>query len=520
LLNSNDQSSAPLRGPLFIFLIAFFGLFFLSWPAVLSLDLWVFKDRGSFLNLDNLLGQRLRLGVDTYYSYGLLPVWIQHLLFRAFGAGYGPLLGCTIATIALMALFWALLLRHLPGERIWLLTIVALCPIVIWVNPNFPYSLVQLSMLFALWFVLERRLAAALVVSMVGCLSVPSLTLALSFFLVLLIIVNWWTESDRKVGTLIGQLVPGVLTYLVGAVALASIFSVPSFVASALPLLGMQFYKAVHYGTIGALLEFLHPTGQSVKYLILYYAATPVTWWTIATLLLFYFGLRSAKAVWIEKKIQPKHAVILICTVLQSIFAFHGYGVPGQEIVYSPWLLAAVLVGAAELPNEMLRKRIVMMLAVVGLLGTAAQARRTLLDWQTSVRNADTANLYAHTDWAREWSGVLQLSHEHKLFLFSYGTGQHHYFPTVESPNVWFVRTGQMFPSDKGRVLAQLQGAEIVVEDLGGATSFIDYDPDVQQYLKQMCLTDVSPNFQIWRRASIESASAACKQNLRRKGLE
>jgi len=390
----------------------------------------------------------------------------------------------------------------------------------IWVNPNFPYSLVQLSMLFALWLVLERRFAAALAVSMVGCLSVPSLTLVLSFFIFLLIIANWWTESDRKFGTLVRQIAPGILAYLAGASLLAAVFGLPSFVASALPLLGMQFYKAVHYGTIGALLEFLHPSGQSVKYLILYCAGTPVTWWTLATLLLFYFGLRSAKAVWREKKIQPKDGVVLICAALQAIFAFHGYGVPGQEIVYSPWLLAAVLVGASQLPNEMFRKGVVLVLAVVGLLGTAGQARRTLLDWKISVRNADTANFYAHADWARDWSGVLRLSREHKLFLFSYGTGQHHYFPSVQSPNVWFVRTGQMFPGDKQRVLSQLQGAEIVVEDLGGATSFIDYDPDVQQLLNQLCLTDVSANFPIWRRASLQPANVPCKQNLRGKRAE
>lgn|GEM_PF-3302856 len=516
-MNLSDQASTPLRRPFSVFLVAFFGLFFLSWPTVLSLDLWAFKDRGSFLNLDTLLGRQLRLGVDAYYSYGLLPVWIQHLLFRVFGAGYGPLLGCTVVTIALMALFWALLLRHLPAERIWLLAIVALCPIVIWVNPNFPYSLVQLSMLFALWLVLESRLSAALAVSMVGCLSVPSLTLALSFFISLLIFANWWTEGERKLGALARQIAPGLVTYALGAALLAWVFGTSSFIASALPLLGMQFYKAVHYGTIGALLEFLHPSGQTLKYLILYYAGTPVTWWVLATLLLFYFGARSVRAVWAEKKIQPKHAVVLICAVMQAIFAFHGYGVPGQEIVYSPWLLAAVLVGASQLPHEIFRKGILILLAAIGLLGTAAQARRTLIDWRTSVKNADTANLYAHADWVKDWSDVLQLSQGSKLFLFSYGTGQHHYFPSIESPNVWFVRTGQMFPADKQRVLSQLQNAEIVVEDLGGATSFIDYDPDVQRYLGQMCLTDVTPNFQIWRKTSIPARSAVCKQNPRSK---
>ncbi len=77
-----------------------------------------------------------------------------------------------------------------------------------------------------------------------------------------------------------------------------------------------------------------------------------------------------------------------------------------------------------------------------------------------------------------------------------------------------------MFPADKQRVLSQLRSAEIVVEDLGGATSFIDYDPEVQQYLSQMCLTDVTANFQIWRKTSIPPRNAVCRQNPRTKYQE
>jgi hypothetical protein len=77
-----------------------------------------------------------------------------------------------------------------------------------------------------------------------------------------------------------------------------------------------------------------------------------------------------------------------------------------------------------------------------------------------------------------------------------------------------------MFPADKQRLLAQLHDAEIVVEDLGGATSFIDYDPDVQQLLNQMCLTDVSANFQIWQQASLKTGNVQCKQNPRGKRAE
>lgn len=519
-MNSTGQPSLSAKPAFFLFLITFFGLFFLSWPTVFSLDLWVFKDRGSFLNLDHLLASHLRLGVDTYYSYGLLPVWIQHLLFRIFGAGYGPLLGCTVLTIALMALLWVLLLKHLTAERIWNIAIIALCPIVIWVNPNFPYSLVQLSMLFTFWLVLENRMGAAFAVSMIGCLSVPSLPLALSFLVGLLILAQWWTETDRKIGKLVKTLAPGVLTYGIGALVLSAFFGFSSFLASALPFLGMQFYKAVHYGTIAALMEFLRPSGQSLKYLLMYYVATPVLWWVIATLALFFFGLRSAKEILTQKKVSAKNGVVLICAVLQAIFAFHGYGVPGQEIVYSPWLLLAVLVGSSQIESATIRKSFVALLALIGLFGSAAQARRTLLDWRSSVRNSETANLYAPADWAKDWSHILQLSREHKLFLLSYGTGQHHYFPTIESPDVWFVRTGQMFPADKERLLQQLRNTEIIVEDLSGATSAIDYDSDMQRILESRCLTEISPSFQVWVLPALQATGQACKQNPRTRRAE
>jgi len=246
-----------------------------------------------------------------------------------------------------------------------------------------------------------------------------------------------------------------------------------------------------------------------------YYAATPVLWWVLATLAVFYFGLRATKEVVVQKKVSSKNAVLIICAALQAIFAFHGYGVPGQEIVYSPWLLLAVLVGASQIESATLRKSFVVALALAGLLGSAAQARRTLLDWKSSVRTADTANLYARADWAKDWSPILRLSHEHKLFLLSYGTGQHHYFPTVESPDVWFVRTGQMFAADKERLLRQMRNSEIIVEDLGGATSAIDYDSDIQRILNGLCLTEVTLNFQVWVSPPLRGAGQVCRPNPR-----
>ena len=144
----------------------------ISLPILLSFDLWVFKDRSSSLNLDYLIEKHYRLGIDAYYSYGLLPVYIQHVLFAIFGRGYGPMLGCTLVVMVLMALFWALLLGQLTEQPRILWGIVAIGPIILSINPNFPYSLVILSIEFALYFVLKKRLDVALAIAVVGCFSV------------------------------------------------------------------------------------------------------------------------------------------------------------------------------------------------------------------------------------------------------------------------------------------------------------------------------------------------------------
>jgi len=81
----------PARNYL-ILLAAFALLVLASWPIVLSFDLWVLKDRGNLLNVDYLLERHLVLGVDAYYIYGLLPIWLQHLAVSVAGRGYWPLL--------------------------------------------------------------------------------------------------------------------------------------------------------------------------------------------------------------------------------------------------------------------------------------------------------------------------------------------------------------------------------------------------------------------------------------------
>jgi hypothetical protein len=510
-------SGGPAATQFSLVLAAFFSTLLLSWPIVFSLDLWAFKDRGSLLNLDYLLDRNLQLGVDTFYSYGLLPVLIQHLLFIIFGRGYWPLIGCTVATLILMAGFWTLLLRHLPKHRIWLFTVIVMSPTLFQVNPNLPYSLVQLSMLFALFFVLQGRLDIALAVSAVGCWSVPSLSLVLTALLLTLIAIDWRVNGNRLAGYLVRQLAPGACSYVLLGIILCLSFGYRSVLATALPISGIKFYRAVHYTFYGSEIRFLFAEKHSLKYCIEYFFASSLGWLVASLLFLFILGARAISTMIRQRKAEPANAFVAVCAIIQGVLVFFAYGPQGQHTLYDPVLVAGVLVGIAGLSPGRWQKLIFIVFVAWGVLGQSALIRRTWLDWKETRPSVDSANLYADPAWTAEWTKILEISKTKTVLLLSYGTGAHHYFPSIQTADVWFLRTGQLFPADEQRLLAKIQDADVVVEDLSGPTSAIDGDDDIQVRLGSMCLTDVTPVFQVWWRHPLNPERTVCQPNARRK---
>ena len=516
-LKTRDTLGSPVRTQFSVILAAFFVTFALSWPIVFSFDLWVLKDRGNFLNLDYLLAKHFRLAVDTYYSYGLLPVLIQHLLFAGFGRGYWPLLGCTVISLVLMAAFWARLLRYMPPRKIWLVTVVALSPTLILVNPILPYCLVQLSMLFALLFVLEDRLDIALAISAVGCLSVPSLPLVLTALLLLLIVVKWWVSTDRSGLRLIRQLAPGALTYVLLAGLLSLIYGFKSVVFTAFPVLGMKFYRTVHYNVYGSEIGSLRSESHTLKYYIEYFTATPLGWWIVSNLVLFVLGARAIGTMIRSGTAMPLKSFVALCAIVQAVLVFFAYGPQGQHIPYDPLLVAGTLVGLLDVSQGRLRKVFLVTFVTFGIMGQSALVRRTWLDWRETRPSLDSANLYASPAWTEEWSKILEISKTKRVLLLSYGTGVHHYFPSIQTADVWFLRKGQLFPADNQRLLTKIQDADVIVEDLSGPTSAIDADDDIQSQLSSMCLTNVTSNFQVWWRQPLNLEQTVCMPNQRQK---
>jgi hypothetical protein len=146
------------------------------------------------------------------------------------------MLACTLVYYAVMAGFLTFLLARLSHERIWFFAVIALVPILLWVNPNFPYCLVIFSMSFALLLVLEGR-------------------------------------SDLA-------FVPGSFAFLLLAGLLTAVFGWRSVLATMLPLQGAQFYKEKHFDFLVSGMEFLHPAGTGIPHFIFSRAA----WWTASSI--------------------------------------------------------------------------------------------------------------------------------------------------------------------------------------------------------------------------------------------
>jgi len=510
-----EDKHAPGRVTEFILiLISFVLLDLLSLPIFFSYYLWVFADRSNFLNLDYMLAEHLRLGVDAFYQYGLLPVLIQHVLFAIFGRSYWPMIGCAVVVLILMTVFWSYLLRCLSSRWLYLAAVIAVAPFLLWVNPNLPYSMVQLSMLFALLLLVKGRADAALAVSVIGCFSVPSLPLLLTGLLVCYLAADWWFNSDRSIRLLVLRFAPGVLTYVFLFIGLSTFFGIRSTLATVFPATGLKFY----YGGSGKmdhsdLKNFLYPAGHSLKYYLAYYIVTPITWWILSTLALAVMGARALVFMVRSRKLDPRSAAVAFCAALQLFFALAAYKGDGQHIIYDPIVAAGVLLGISLLTVPRWQTRSLILFVCIGLCAQMAQARLTLAAWRDTRRSPITKNLYAEPEYAAQMAKILEIASTNKLLMMSNATGVHGYYPTIGSPDAWFLMPHQQLPADRQRILADIRAADVVVEDTTHVPYFTDRDPDVQAQLRSMCLTDVTRDFQIWWRHQPQSAT--CKINMR-----
>lgn len=508
---------APKTGDSLNFLVLFGGfmlLYLVSWPVEYSFGYWVFGDRGNFLNLPYLLDRGFRIGVDTYYLYGLLPVLVQDLLFAVFGRGAWPIIGCQVVYLALMAGAYTIVVRNTSNPRLWTIGAFCLAPIIIWVNQNFQYLFVHVSMMYALALILERRYSLALAVSAIGCWSVPSLPLVLSGSLLIVVIVHWWLRDNRSLGGLLRLVAPGAFVYLSLGLVLVAYFGSASVLATALPLQGASFYKAADYGVFTSLGIFLYPgkTGGRPDWSPLrYYLFDHATWWVFSTFVLTCLGGHAIRRIIVARHIEPKSAFVALCAVLHIVSVLVAYGIPTQHVFYDFLLVAGMFIGLSAMIAGRFRKVLIATFFTLGILSHVNQASTTLWLWRATTPTPESRNFYAFPSVVKDWTGVVELSKAKKLFLLTYATGVHHYYPTVDTPDSWIINWGQLLPPDKERLMAKLNSAEIVVEDLTRITTIFERDEDIERALASLCLVSKGKHFIIWSRTPPDPATGECK---------
>jgi multisubunit Na+/H+ antiporter MnhF subunit len=500
----------------FIFVSIFSATTFwliLSIPSIFSMDLWIFADRGSFLHLDDLITRGQRVAIDVYYNYGLFPVLVQRIIFSAFGAGYVPILALGLIYAVALGALWAAILTRMTRNTWTVLGSLTIIPFLIWNNPNLPYVCVNLAIFGSLLLILKERYDLALAAAAVGALSVPSLPLAMFLGIACVIVAEWALQGEFKLGSLIARLAPGLGTYVLLAALLAEVFGWRSLMATILPISGSTYYKSQGWGFGGhALLEYLAPSYLNFSGLLRYWlGGDRVPWWTASTIVLTVFGVMATARIIRGRQIDARMVFVAACSAMHVAFFAFAYGPPQQHLLYDPILLAGVIGGIFLLPLRRWRQPLFIGFVALSAFTNLGELRHGLLAWRNVTRSPATAGLMANPEFVKEWTTILDRSKQARLFLLSYSSGPRHYFPTVHSPEPWFLMHGMIFPAQWNTVLKEVRTADIVVID-SKSYEFVERDTDLIPLLGPMCAESETDNFIIFTR---NKAVGRCLSKLR-----
>jgi hypothetical protein len=242
----------------------------------------------------------------------------------------------------------------------------------------------------------------------------------------------------------------------------------------------------------------------------MYYVFNRQGWWIVSTLALFAFGLIAFAAMIRRRSLDPALLFIVLCAVLHGFFALVAPGPRNNHIIYDPLLAAGVLMGLAALPLGRARNHLLAAFLGVSIVAQANDARDIVAGWRNVRDPVLTASLYVDPAWMADWSKVLEISTKGQTYYLSYATGVGHYFPSLQTADVWTLSLGQLLDADKERVLSKLRSAEIVVRDMKKTTAYIFGDADIQRELSSLCVQSATENFQILLRKAHDASHPEC----------
>jgi hypothetical protein len=501
LNQTTNSMSKPERHWLFplglILIVVIRAVFSLPWE--LSFHNFAFMDLGGFQHVDRLIGQGLRPGVDFGYTYGLLPLLIQHLYFAAFGMSHWPTLAMLALYVLSMLVFWALLTREIGQTWVTFGILLGLSEMMIFFvpwPPTLAHMLMKISIAFSLYFMMKQRLSLALSVAALGALAVPSLPIVLTGIIALIIAWEWWQKPGRTLLRLVAQIAPAVAAYGGCVLLMTAFFGWRSVLQSLVPTGGAKLYRAMNFGIFGQGLYFLHPPGANLSY----YLLTPAGMWIVCSGLLVVFGCLAALRIARTSSLTGIPLLVVVCCALHLIFVFAAYGNAFSYELFSFFLAAGIVAGISSLTDRRLKIAVSSLLLIFGLLSQVGEIKDALQLWKTESTSPETAFLYAPNDFQPEWKSVLSMSKNRRVFLLSYGMGVDAYYPEIGTPNSWLLLPGLPLPREDAYVLQQIRAADVVVEETEVTTRYIKNNKEWQAALLDFPVKVSGRYFRIWAR--------------------
>jgi hypothetical protein len=483
---------------------------FAAVPLILDFRWFAFGDAGSYILLDQYVRQGLRLGVDVGYNYGFLPVLLQHMVFAFFGPGHWQFLTFLFADVVLIIVFWWLICHELGESWLKFVVLIGLSGLMTSraSDPLTPaHVLLELFLMYSLYFVLKGNLRLALVLAALGALSVPSLPLALSGVLSLVILWQWWRNPRKSLRNLAAQFAPAAVVYGGTVLLLTAWYGWKSVIRSLLPAGGLIHYRAMQYGFFSSAKyggrRFWDPPGAHLSYYLGHKAGI----WLFCSFLLLGFGVSAAIRVFRSTTLPWRSLFVLLCCILHLVFVFRGFGGPFSSVYYESMLAAGVFAGFSALENRRAKIVISSAILVLGVLGQKSETQRELEAWRWQPNSAVNAFLFVPQDYEKEWRDVLTLASNHSLFLLAYGNGVSHYYPQIHTAESWFLLPGIASPRENAFVLDKLQTSDVVVEARFGVTDYIDSNAEWQAALAQFPVKVTGKYFRIWMKNEVSNAN-------------
>jgi hypothetical protein len=264
-------------------------------PHELSLFMFAFGDRGSWLVVQYLVAHGYRPTIDFGFPYGLLPIIFGRAWFAIFGLTPMAFDAAMVVGGLAMAFGMARLANAMRLNRGGQILVIVALPIAIQSGfPSLSHLLEAVLLCLAIGEHAQANRGTALALTTAACFAKAALGYLYGFLLILLIVAACWRRDEANARArfnwvaLRRTLMPAIITGLLMLAIVGAVFGARPLITSLLPLNGMKIYHSLHFG-------FFTPWSRTFwdprVVPIAIYFATPAPFWLGSTIWLAIAGL-------------------------------------------------------------------------------------------------------------------------------------------------------------------------------------------------------------------------------------